>query len=216
MVSEKVRVGQSVVVVGLSLLLGACGSTKTGSKAGAGGDDTGTPPDDSMVAPAARGAGVFSLRAQSPAVPGKLCPVAALTTGIPKADGPNMLDADTYVSHIVDGEGMAAMSCKVSGNLRFAFEGSLRLGAVALEIQNGVLGDDRLGTADVTLRDAQHFSGALASAAPCTIDATNGAGQNFQVAAGSMWARFDCPSVEQVPSDSCAATGVFVLENCEQ
>ena len=213
MVSEKAWVGRGLVV-GLSVLLGACGATKSGSKAGAGGD--GTVPDDSMMSPAARGAGVFSLRAQSPAIAGKMCPVATLTSSIPKSDGPNMLDSDTYVNHIVDGEGAAAVSCKVSGNLRFSFEGTLRLGSVSLEIQNGTLGDDRLGSADIAVRDAQNFAGALASPTPCSIDAMTGAGQYFQVKAGSMWAAFDCPSVEQAPSDFCAASGVFVLENCEQ
>lgn len=216
MVSEKAWVGQSLAVVGLSLLLGACGSTKTGSKDGAGGDGAATDPDGSMTAPAAQGAGVFSLRAPSPAVPGKLCPVVALTSSIPTATGPSMLDEDTYLENIVDGEGAAAVSCRVSGNLRFTFEGSLQLGGLALKIQHGALGDDRLGTADITVVDAQHFPGSLSSPMPCNVDATNSAGQNFQVKVGSMWAAFDCPSVEQVPSDSCAASGVFVLENCQQ
>lgn len=221
MVSEKARVGQSLVVVGLGLLLGACGSaksgsTKGGSQDGAGGDGAAMDPDGSMTAPAAQGAGVFSLRALSPAIPGKLCPVVALTSGIPTATGPSMLDADTYLDNIVDGEGGAAVSCKVSGNLRFTFEGSLQLGGQALKVQNGVLGDDGLGTADITVVDAQHFPGSLASPAPCSIDATSSPGQNFQVKAGSMWAAFDCPSIERAPSDSCAASGVFVLENCER
>lgn len=203
-------------IVGLSLALGACGSTTAGSKDGAGGGSASADPDGSMTAPAARGAVVFSLQPLSPLVPGKLCPVAKLTNSIPTVTGPNMLDGDTYLHHIVDGEGAAAVSCKVSGNLRFTFEGSLQLGPLAFEIQNGVLGDDRLGTADITVKDVQDLPVFLTSAAPCSVDATSSGDRNFQVKAGSIWARFDCASVEQAPSDSCAASGVFVLENCER
>jgi hypothetical protein len=215
MVSETRWVGQCLVVAGLSLALGACGNTKSDSKDGAGGDGTSTDPDGPMTAPAARGAGVFSLRPLNPLPPGKACPVLELTSSIPTAAGPDMLDGDTYLHHIVDGEGAATLSCKVSGNLRFTFEGSLQLGPLALEIQNGVLGDDRLGTADITVANAQDLSGSLTSAGPCSIDAMSSAGQNFQVTEGSIWAGFECPSVERPPSESCAASGVFVLENCE-
>lgn len=205
--ASTVRVGHTLWVLGVSSALLACGETKLGN-------GLGIEPD--VMVPAAQGAGVFSLRAQSPAIQGKMCPVVSLTSALPAVDGPSMLDANTYVKHIADGEGTAAVSCKVSGNLRFTFEGSLQLGRVALKIQNGVVGDDKLGTADVTVADAQNLQGSLSSATPCSIDATNSAGQNFQVKAGSMWAAFDCPSVEQAPSDSCAASGVFVLENCER
>ena len=204
---SRARAGQALLVLGFSSVLLACGETKLGNALS-------IEPD--VMLPAAQGAGVFSLRGQSPPIQGKACPVVSLTSALPAVDGPSMLDANTYVKHIADGEGAATVSCKVSGNLRFTFEGSLQLGRVALKIQNGVLGDDRLGTADITVADAQALQGSLSSATPCSIDATNSAGQQFQVKAGSIWAAFDCPSVEQPPSSSCAASGVFVLENCEQ
>jgi hypothetical protein len=39
---------------------------------------------------------------------------------------------------------------------------------------------------------------------------------NFQVQPGAMWASFSCAAVVAEPSDYCTASGIFVLENCEQ
>lgn len=201
MVSQ-VRVGQTLLVLGFSAGLLACGNLKLDK------------PD--VMLPAAQGAGVFSLSAPSVETPGKMCPVASLTNALPGVNGPSMLDANTYMKHIVDGEGEAAVSCTVSGTSSFTFEGSLQLGRLALKITNGVLGDDKTGTADITVTDGQNLSGSLTSPAPCSIDATTTSDQTFQIKPGSMWAGFDCPSVEQAPSESCAASGIFVLENCER
>ena len=52
--------------------------------------------------------------------------------------------------------------------------------------------------------------------AACTINAAKADGNNFQVRPGSMWASYDCTSVESQPSSSCASDGFFVFENCEQ
>lgn len=215
-----IRVGRGLLVLGLSCWLPACGATKSNPSEASGGDGSsdgsGGVPSGVLAPPPSQGAGIFSLRAPSPPIPGKMCPSGQSTSSVPATEGPNVLDADTYVAHIIDGENGAEVSCKVSVDSGITFEGTLRLGSVSLRIDSGVLGADNTGTADITLRDAQAFSGALTSPAPCSIDATSSPTQNFQVKAGSMWASFRCPSVEQVPTDSCMASGVFVLENCER
>lgn len=200
-----VRAGQTLWVLGFSSALLACGATKL--------PGLGSEPD--VMAPAPQGAGVFTLRAPSAAIRG-MCPVESLTSAIPAVSGPGMLDADTYVEHIVDGEDAAAVGCRVEGSSSFSFEGSLGLGPVELRIANGMLGVDKTGIADVVLVDPRNFQGSLMSTASCSIDAATSPGQNFQVKPGSMWASFDCPSVEQAPDVSCAASGIFVLENCER
>jgi hypothetical protein len=138
------------------------------------------------------------------------------TTGIPAPTGAGDLDADTYLHKVIDGEDAAVFKCKVLGTSTFSFEATMQQAGRGLVITNGTLGEDRTGSADVTLTDSQHLATSLASSAPCKVDAAMGPVNNFQVKAGSMWASFDCATVEAQPSDSCKASGFFVLENCDQ
>jgi hypothetical protein len=194
--------------------LAACAGTS--SDGGGGG---GIIPDltGGVRPPPAQGASVFTVQSASPAPAGKTCPVVTSTGAIPEVAGIGALDADTYQEKIVDGDHAAQVRCKVAvGADGSSFEGLLQLGARSFSIQNGVLGADRKGTADVNLRDDTALSVTFSSGGPCTIDGAAGVSNNFQVKAGSMWASFSCPSVEAAPSDYCRASGFFVLENCER
>jgi hypothetical protein len=179
------------------------------------------------VPPPAQGAFWANVTSVSPTPAGKMCPSGAtLTFDVPAVPPPTpamptveTLDQDTYLHKIIDGEDKAEVDCSVKGKSTFTFEGSIRLGNKSLAISNGTLGDNKKGTARVTLRDSgvPGFSGALsAPSANCVIDAAAAAGNNFQVKPGSIWGHFTCPSVEQSPSDYCKAEGYFVLENCDQ
>jgi len=176
------------------------------------------------VPPPAQGAFWASVKSVSPTPAGKMCPSgASLTFDVPTVDPasnpPQTLDADTYVVHKIDGEDQAEVSCSIKGGGTFTLEGTLKLGNKSLSITSGTIGDNKKGTARITLRDSGSpgFSGALsAPSANCVIDAASAAGNNFQVKAGSIWAHFQCPSIEQAPSDYCQAEGFFVLENCDQ
>lgn len=176
------------------------------------------------VPPPAQGAFWANVKSVSPVPPGKMCPSgASLTFDVPTVDPnanpPETLDRDTYLHKLVDGEDKAEVSCTVKGKTSFTLEGTIKLGNKSLAISNGTLGDNKKGTARITLRDSgvPGFSGALsAPSANCVIDAAAASGNNFQVKAGSIWGHFDCPSVEQAPSDYCKADGFFVLENCDQ
>jgi hypothetical protein len=93
----------------------------------------------------------------------------------------------------------------------------VQLAGRALRLENGSLSADGIGTADVTIIDSQFLSPSLlASNEPCVVSAMKSAGNNFQIKAGSMWAKFTCAAVEAPPTSACAADGIFVLENCAQ
>jgi hypothetical protein len=174
------------------------------------------------VPPPAQGAFWANVKSVSPTPAGKMCPSGtSLTFDVPAVDPllNETLDADTYQHHKIDGEDQAEVSCTVKGGGTFTVEGTIKLGAKSLSISNGTIGDNKKGTARITLQDSAMpgFSGALsAPTASCVIDAAAAAGNNFQVKPGSIWAHFECPSVEQAPSGYCKAEGFFVLENCNQ
>jgi hypothetical protein len=211
-----------------------CGGNSQDPKAHGDGGEGGT----SDAAPSANGAragvgsapppsqGAFwaNVKSVSPTPAGKTCPSgASLTFDVPAVDPttmpPQTLDADTYQNQVVDGEDMAQVMCTIQGASSYTIDGTIRRAAKSFAITDGTLGPDHTGTARITLTDngTPGFSGTLsAPAANCLIDAATAPGNNFQVKAGSIWAHFSCPSIEQPPSDYCHAEGYFVLENCEQ
>jgi hypothetical protein len=171
------------------------------------------------VPPPAQGAFIASVRPTSPPPDGKSCPTSAVTFDVPAfidAAPTEQLDQDTYLHHIVDGEDGSSARCSVKGSSSFTFAGTLRGGARSLDISNGTLGADKKGTASITVIDTSR-SIQLSSPGPtCTIDASPGASNRFEVKGGSMWASFTCPAIERPPTDSCMSTGYFVLEHCEE
>jgi hypothetical protein len=182
------------------------------------------------VPPASQGAIWVNIQSNSPAPAGKMCPSGASTTyDVPHVD-PNMinpttnrtevLDDYTYLHWIVDGQNQSSVSCSVKGGDTFTFSGRLKgptLGGLgSIEITNGTLDASHKGTATISITDTAALSSGLTSPpGACTVDAVKGNG-NHQVQPGSIWASFQCSSVEAQPSDYCKARGFFVLENCSQ
>jgi hypothetical protein len=212
-----------LVLVAVGLLASACG----GKGSATGGEGAGGNVGDSAGGcsggaadvcggagnqpPPAQGAFALSVKPLSPAPPGKACPSTGFTSEVPVGGG---LDADTYLERVVDGEDGASVTCAVQGDSSFLVSANLRLGALALVV-NGTIAADRRGEAEVTITDSQHLSGSLVGAS-CQLDAQQGVGTYFQVKAGSLWAGFSCAAVEAVPTSACAASGYFVIENCQQ
>jgi hypothetical protein len=166
------------------------------------------------VPPPAQGAFITTIKAPSPAQPGKSCPTSvSFTYDVPSIQATKPLEAldqDTYLHRSIDGEDNASVSCTVTGSSSFTFAGQILLGGKALTIGSGTLGADKKGTAQFTVANREGLSSSLKSPMPnCAVEAS-------QVKAGSMWASFTCPSVEAQPSEYCTASGFFVLENCEQ
>lgn len=203
-----------LVAVALALLASACGGK--GSENADDGDCSGLPEvlcgGSRAQPPPAQGAFAWSLKPISPAPAGKACPsAAAFTSEVPTNGG---LDADTYMRRVVDGEDGASVTCRVSGSVSFEVSARLFVAGRAL-VLDGTIAADRSGSAVVTVSDSQQLSTSLVGTS-CTLDAKAGAGQNFQIKAGSLWASFSCPTVEAAPNDVCAASGIFVVENCER
>ena len=201
------------IVLG-SCLLAACSGTNTDGDGSVGPTDL-LDPGHIESPPPAQGASVVSLEPVSPAPAGKTCPAVSVTSAIPDVSGSDMLDSDTYLHHVIDGEGVVVFKCTVVAKATVTFNGAMQQAGHGLQISNGVLAENRKGTADITLLDSQHLSSTLKGTS-CFVDAAAGPGNNFQLKAGSMWASFDCPSLEAAPNDLCRASGFFVLENCAQ
>ena len=166
------------------------------------------------VPPPAQGAFLATVKAASSPPNGRSCPSSiSFTYDVPSIQATKPLEAldeNTYLHRTIDGEDNASVSCKVVGSSTFTFKGRIVLGGRALTVASGTLGADKKGTAQVTVTSSENLSGSLISPmANCLVEA-------YQVKAGSMWASFNCPSVEAPPSDYCSANGFFVLENCEQ
>ena len=188
------------------------------------------------VPPAAQGAIWVRIQSASPTPTGKSCPSGASTTfDVPHVD-PNMkndkgeivdevLDENTYLHWIIDGQSSSSVSCSVSGGSGgYSFSGRLKgpttsstgkTGIGSIEISSGTLdGTSKKGTATMTIADSADLSQSMASpSAACTVEAVPG---DKTLQPGSMWASFTCSSIESPPADYCTAHGILVLENCSQ
>jgi hypothetical protein len=115
----------------------------------------------------------------------------------------------------VNGETDSRITCRVSGTTTFELSANAEKGATAFVVRNGVVEQDGVGTATLSMAAQQSAGAMLTSAeAGCVLDVSR---QPFQVAPGNVWARFDCPAVTSpnMPGATCTATGEFVFENCE-
>jgi hypothetical protein len=204
---------------GKGTVAGGSSSSSAGKDFGAGGEG-GEGGEGGASHPPSQGAFTLTLKSVSPAPAGKACPAgAAASFAIPQVDQPNeLLSNTTYLHWVVDGEAGAKVSCKVAASGGFSFEGAVQQAGRALQISQGTLGADHQGTARITVANSQLLSSALSSpmAMDCTVSAAKMGFDNFQVQPGAMWASFVCAAVVAEPSDYCTASGIFVLENCEQ
>lgn len=168
----------------------------------------------------AQGAINTTVSSVSPPVAGKACSAgASFTFEVPevRTDHPTEVLTGTYYKHkVIDGDNRASVKCAVRGSSTFTFSGNLLLNGEGMEVTSGTVDASLKGTATITVKNSQHLSSSLISpASSCAISVVT-TEKGPQVKAGSIWAHFSCPSVEAPPSDSCAAEGYFVFENCEQ
>lgn len=169
------------------------------------------------VPPSAQGASNVTLQPVSPASADQTCPVGNIATSPipPVAAASEMLDSRGFQHFIVDGEEGAAVSCSVAGQTNVVFTGSLSQSGRTFEVSEGSFpSNKRIGKARIAITDAQLLPARLQSNDFCTVDASDSPDDSLQVKEGAMWAHFNCPSLEAEPSDACAASGYFVLENC--
>jgi hypothetical protein len=115
---------------------------------------------------------------------------------------------------VVDGEGGAEVSCRVSGAGRFSVSGKVKAGSVTFSLRGGELSaeKDGTGTGSVASFDTKGLNLSAPTTTPCTLT-------TVQVKAGAAWGRFECNAYvdSQSPTNAhCRSTGVFLLENCDQ
>jgi hypothetical protein len=175
------------------------------------------------VPPPAQGAFLARVQPASPQPQGKSCPTSSVTFDVPVVWDNKPAEAltdRTYLHKIVDGESGASVECTVKGSSTFTFNASFRLGDRGFRLTEGTLGADKKGTAKGTVikTGVPGFPTMSSPTANCTIDASAvpGSGSNLQVKAGSLWATFNCPNVENPPTNSCQTNGFVILENCNQ
>lgn len=168
------------------------------------------------VPPPAQAGLRLSLGNASPAIPGKSCPVPALTKTVPDVDPNNLMEGPTTSDpgvRVIDGESGSKISCTVKGNGTFSIAANIAYGGLTFRILDGTVTAGGTGTASVSVYTPETFAIASTSANPCSLDVTT---PPLQVQSGSMWATFRCPALETSPSTACSASGVLVLENCTE
>jgi hypothetical protein len=187
---------------------GGSGGIQTGSGGASGGlaGSGGAPPAQAGL--------LLQIRSASPAIPGKACNVTALTKTVPDED-PYAVEGPTTTTpgeRVVDGEQRSQISCTVSGDSLFDVTGSIEFGSTSFVIMGEVTAGS---TGSATVSAYTPDTGALTSPSTnlCTIDVST---SPLQVDSGAIWASFDCPTLETPPSTACGASGVFILENCEE
>jgi hypothetical protein len=204
------RIWGMIAAVGVAWINGGC--SDSGASAGAGGaSGTGFAGNGGALPLPNQGSVTLTVARSLNPSNGQACPVPGQTypAGQP---APTNLDPG---GALVDGEDGAQVTCSVHGAGPFTFSGSLQAtttdGAsdpVHVAFTQGSIGADLTGTADVSVYTPQlagNFSGVS-----CQVQVIGS-----QIKAGSMWASFSCPSLVEPPSSQCAASGVFVFENCD-
>jgi hypothetical protein len=206
--------------VGIAAMSLACALAACGGK-----DETGLLPLDGKpklgsdpVPPPAQGAVSFTVSPASPAPDGKSCPSPAFTASIPDTSTmpSEALDALNYRHKVIDGEGGAKVGCTVAEQEGWHFSASLQVSGAGLRIEGGLLSAERVGSATITVSDSSNLQTGLSSSEPCAVTAMPSGANKLTVQRGAIWAQFRCATVEAAPSDSCAAEGFFVFENCER
>jgi hypothetical protein len=146
-------------------------------------------------------------------------PVAGRTC---TASGQNLQIGDSLSNtnaegRLTDGEGGAAIECRVSGSE--LFEVSLRASTstgtqlmAEAQISAAGTGEGAMFVADPAI--GMFFS--TPTATPCQFNTDSG---NLQIAPGLVWAEFTCEMISDPSSPnttSCAAQGVVAFDNCKR
>ncbi len=168
------------------------------------------------AAPPPQGAVYMRIKsAQTPDTPpGKVCSIQAHNATI--GDPPS---TTTKGKPVVD-EDTGKVSCKVTAG--GSFSASASYGSTSFAISSGSL-KGKTGTAIIQEYDPTSAVNLISPKAPdadgygrpCNVSVDV---DKLSVAAGRVWAKFDCPALfnSGQPNLWCAGDGVFVFENCEE
>jgi hypothetical protein len=149
-------------------------------------------------------------------------PSCPLNTTIPPPSignpPPDSTSSSGAGKRVYSGEGGLTASCRVRdvGGGSFTVSGSMQApGSYAsFNVDGSVAG--AAGPAAISLYTS--LIGTTVTSPtdrPCTLSVVS-TSNGPEVHPGSVWARFDCPTLVGAPNPICTASGEFVLENCEK
>jgi hypothetical protein len=131
-----------------------------------------------------------------------------------KGQSPPSHETNQAGGRVEDGSEGFSVSCKIHGSNDFTISGAINGGASAFSFSGSVTKGNS-GQGSIAEYDSS-FQTTVASTDPCTFTVTP---DPLQVASGRIWATFSCPTVldQSAPTTTtCAASGEFVFENCEE
>ena len=124
-----------------------------------------------------------------------------------------------------DGAEGAAVECTVSGGAPHLVEASISgnqtsptspgVGTIGMYLTNGWIDSGGAGEATIMLQTTTYLY-RTASETVCTLSLESASADNqFSVGTGRIYARFDCPNLEDPPTSGCTASGAFALAGCD-
>jgi hypothetical protein len=123
--------------------------------------------------------------------------------------------APQTLARLIDGQEGAGVSCAVSGDGSFSFNGKVEKQPFSFYIGGSVSGTS--GTAAVNAYSPATLNMSSPSSAPCTVSIKAEKGQ--EVASGRIWGEYSCPEFTDPSSPSqtsCACSGYILFENCQE
>ena len=148
-----------------------------------------------------------------PGVPGPGCQVSG--SYVANIGGPPRANIGDPGPRVIDGEGDARVSCRVAGSTTFDVSGSAQLLSTSFAVREATVSGGA-GTATIVVAGPGTAGAQLGSASgACSLELARAP---YQIAAGNIWASFECPVVTSpsAPSSQCSARGEFIFENCAQ
>jgi hypothetical protein len=137
------------------------------------------------------------------------------TIGNPPPDSTSSAGAG---KRVYSGEGGLTASCTVrdEGGGNFYVTGSMQSPGTYASFNVDGRVTTTTGTATISLYTSLIGSTVTSPPdKPCTLTVV-ATSNGPEVHPGSIWARFDCPSLNGSPNPICTASGEFVLENCKK
>ena len=128
-----------------------------------------------------------------------------------------------------DGQDGASVSCKVDGGDTNSIEADIFgtqshpanniIETVGINVTNGWIqktpDGGGAGEALISIHTGDvHYRNVEGTVCTLTLEGTPG--DQFTVDAGRVYARFDCPNLEDPPTPGCRAFGAFVFERCRE
>lgn len=155
--------------------------------------------------------------------------IGAERTGSPEVQQSQLpaIDGTRSGRLLEHGEEGASVECSIDGGMPHSIRAEIRgmqshpgaqfVEEIGLIISSGSInGAESGGTGEavITIQTGGVFYRTPAGSM-CTLSLDSSLPNNqFSVEAGSIYARFDCPALEDLPTTGCVARGAFVFEGC--